>query len=287
MADSRRLAVELEGRLRQAEEESSSSSRTSPYSAEQTTTLTRTGRFEMLPPQQQIEELLVSHNLACTRDAFTADLKANRTNLYFTSLWHEAPMMHPTRYIASLYQPPHMQPPMCLQYIIMALAAARSADHRGLAELFYRRARHYMESDEMKVRLSPPRAHVPGENPPADGYQPNQTQEDGHHTTLGHCQAWVLIGSFEAQHLWFSRASMSTSRAVRLAQILGLHAVDGGWGVNQTLLPPKDWCQREERRRTFWTVFCVDRGTSSTTAWPTLIDVSRVGTGCCSWGLKG
>lgn len=101
-------------------------------------------------------------------------------------------------------------------------------------------------------------------------------QEDGHHVTLAHCQCWALIGHFEAQHLWFARASMSTSRAVRLSQILGIHLLDGPGPINQVLPPPRDWSEAEERRRTFWTIFCIDRGTSSTTTWPVLVDVNQV-----------
>ena len=63
-------------------------------------------------------------------------------------------MIHPSRYITSLYQPTHMQPPMCLQYIVMALAARVSVEYKELAEPFYRRARHYIEADEMRVRIS-------------------------------------------------------------------------------------------------------------------------------------
>ena len=63
-------------------------------------------------------------------------------------------MIHPTRYLNSLYRPPHMQPPMCLQYIIMALAANASPIYGDLAEPFYRRARYYMEADEMRVSIA-------------------------------------------------------------------------------------------------------------------------------------
>lgn len=60
-------------------------------------------------------------------------------------------MLHPSRYLASLYLPPHMQPPMCLQYAVMALAATFCPEYNHLANAFYRRARYYFEADEMKV----------------------------------------------------------------------------------------------------------------------------------------
>lgn len=51
----------------------------------------------------------------------------------------------------SLHLPPHMRPPMCLQYIILALGADMTKIYRKLAIPFYQRSRTYMQSDEMKV----------------------------------------------------------------------------------------------------------------------------------------
>lgn len=44
-----------------------------------------------------------------------------------------------------------MRPPMCLQYIILALGADITKTHSILAMPFYKRARAYMQSDEMRV----------------------------------------------------------------------------------------------------------------------------------------
>jgi hypothetical protein len=80
----------------------------------------------------------------------------------------------------------------------------------------------------------------------------------------------------------FSRASVSISRSVRIAQILNLYRLDmtdSRWhGPLPTIPPPKDWCELEERRRTFWAIFCFDRLGSSVTGWPTLINSQDVNT---------
>lgn len=60
-------------------------------------------------------------------------------------------MIHGERYVASLYKPAHMQPPMCLQYAILAAGASASHTYRHLADAFYGRARQYIQTDEMKV----------------------------------------------------------------------------------------------------------------------------------------
>lgn len=54
---------------------------------------------------------------------------------------------------------------------------------------------------------------------------------------------------------------------------MGLHRLDGaGLDVKMCLPPPRDWTEREERRRTFWMAFCEDRYASIGTGWPMTID---------------
>jgi Fungal specific transcription factor domain len=61
-------------------------------------------------------------------------------------------------------------------------------------------------------------------------------------------------------------------RSLRIFR-LGLHRLDGaGLDVKQCLPPPRDWTEREERRRTFWMSFCEDRYASIGTGWPMTID---------------
>ncbi|KAK4104399.1 hypothetical protein N658DRAFT_541196 [Parathielavia hyrcaniae] len=126
------------------------------------------GLFEQLPSWDVIDEL---------------------TTLYFQNIHAGAPMLHQTSYAAALRLPPHMRPPMCLQYIVMASAAVTSPTCRHLAEPFYQRARVYAEADELKGQ---------GET----------------FTTLGHVQAWCLISAYECHvHAIFNRASTSLCRA--------------------------------------------------------------------------
>ncbi|KAK3393442.1 binuclear zinc transcription factor [Podospora didyma] len=184
------------------------------------------GLFEQLPSPQLMEAL---------------------TEIFFDKLYHASPMLHRTRYTASLFLPPHMNPPMCLQYIVMALAASTDETYRHLATPFYQRARAYAEADEMRG--------------------------EGEHTTLAHAQCWTLIANFEAQSLMFPRSSTSLCRSIRIAQMLNLHRLDHkDHFACQTLMPPKDWSELEERRRTWWVIFCSDRLASGATGWPALIN---------------
>jgi hypothetical protein len=132
------------------------------------------------------------------------------------------------------------------------LAASVSDQYSNLQTHFYRRARKYLEESEMK-------GHGEGV------------------ISVTSSQAWILMGCYEFKMMYFPRAWMSTGRAVRLAQMMGLHRLDGvGLEVKQCLPIPKDWIEREERRRTFWMAFCLDRYASIGTGWPMIIEEKDV-----------
>ncbi|KAF2145361.1 uncharacterized protein K452DRAFT_264324 [Aplosporella prunicola CBS 121167] len=176
------------------------------------------------------------------------DVIEELTRVYFEKVHPFIPMIHRPRFMAALHLAPHMRPPICLRYIMWCLAASLTDKYEELQDHFYRRARKYVQIDEMK----------------------------GHGeaiTTLAHCQTWVLITCYEFKCMFFPRAWLSTGRAVRLGQMGNLHKLDGaGLDVKQVLLPPKDWTEREERRRTFWMCYNIDRYASIGTGWPMTID---------------
>ncbi|KXJ97487.1 hypothetical protein Micbo1qcDRAFT_8179 [Microdochium bolleyi] len=188
------------------------------------------GLSEALPPFEVMEEL---------------------HRIFFTRQQHFIPILHPARYLQSFYSAPHMKPPMCLQYAVWALASNGDLKYHKFHDVFYQRARRYLEADEMKGH---------GE----------------HFITLAHAQAWCLVATDEARSMLFTRAAMSSARATQLSYMMGLHRLDcGPEDTSPTLAPPKDWAELEERRRTFWGVFCIDSHCSISTGWPHLIDVAE------------
>jgi hypothetical protein len=172
--------------------------------------------------------------------------------IYFSKLHLSMPIIHRPRFMAALNLAPHMRPPVCLRYIIWTLAASITDKYDALHEHFYQRARKYAQADEMKGH---------GEST----------------ITLAHCQTWVLVATYEFRQMYFPRAWLSAGRGARLAQMMQLHRLDGvGLDVKQCLAPPKDWTEREERRRTFWLTFCIDRYASIGTGWPMTYDEKDV-----------
>jgi hypothetical protein len=164
-------------------------------------------------------------------------------------------MIHRPRYLTALKMAPAMRPPTCLRYIVWTLAASLTDGYQHMAPELYQRARKYAEMDEMRGS---------GENI----------------ITLAHCQMWVLCAWYEFKNMYFPRAWVSTGKAVSLALMMGLNRVDGaGLDVKQCLPAPRDWTEREERRRTFWMVFCADRYASIGTGWAHRLD-ERDASGC-------
>ena len=172
--------------------------------------------------------------------------------IYFEKIHPSLPMIHMPRYLASMDLAPHMRPAVCLRYAMWTHACAVTTKYAAYTEHFYQRSRKYAEQDEM-------RGH--GESM----------------ITLGHCQTWTLLACYEFRMMYFPRAWMSIGRASRMALMLGLHRQDRvGLDVKQTLPPPRDWTDREERRRTFWMAFCQDRYASIGTGWPMTLDEADI-----------
>ena len=86
---------------------------------------------------------------------------------------------------------------------------------------------------------------------------------------------------------WPSRPSFSNVSLPQCHSIIhivltfriGLHRLDGsGLEVKQCIPPPRDWTEKEERRRTFWMAFCEDRYASIGTGWPMTVDERDIST---------
>ncbi|KAL6923618.1 hypothetical protein FSHL1_000867 [Fusarium sambucinum] len=172
------------------------------------------------------------------------------TTIYFNDVHQAAPMLHRQRFMASLFLPDHRKTPMCLQYTVMAFAAETTKSYHHLGMDFYKRARTYLQEQEFGSL---------GTND----------------LSLGHVQAWALMSCFEAEHTMFAKASITLSSALRAAHILNLHRVDMPQSIGNV---STDWIELEERRRTWWTIFCFDRFVCATTGWPALINQQKIDT---------
>ncbi|CAG1994106.1 unnamed protein product [Fusarium graminearum] len=200
---------------------------------------------DIIPPNQQNDEIARPSPF---EDPPPQHLVETLTNIYFDNVHQAAPMLHRQRFMASLFLPDHTKAPLCLQYIVMAFATETTESYHHLSMEFYKRARNYLQEQELG----------------------NLGTND---LSLGHVQAWALMSCFEAEHTMFAKASITLSSALRAAQMLNLHRVDIPKSMETV---STDWIKLEERRRTWWTIFCFDRFVCATTGWPALIHQSKV-----------
>ena len=81
-------------------------------------------------------------------------------------------------------------------------------------------------------------------------------------------QTLVLLSTYEFLHANFGHAWMNCGRAARMSVYFNLLRLDEPHlFCKQTLLESKDWIDQEERRRTFWAAFMLDRFASLGTGW--------------------
>lgn len=89
---------------------------------------------------------------------------------------------------------PNQRPPVCLRYAMWMLAASVADKYQGHKDLFYQRARKYVEMDFNK------------------GY-------GEHMISVAHAQTYILLSAYEFRVMYFPRAWQSTGQAVRLCQM--------------------------------------------------------------------
>ena len=159
-------------------------------------------------------------------------------------------IIHPDRY-AERIQDPDTEPPIYLRQAIWALAATVHNLYSERSDSFYQASRRRLEEAELKN----------------DGLD---------HLDLAPTQTWALIAIYELSRGYFHRAWMSTSRAVRLVQMMRLHRLDGTTQVMdptfRLIRGPNDLTDAEERRRLFWLIFVMDRSSCISMGFPSLID---------------
>jgi hypothetical protein len=156
------------------------------------------------------------------------------------------PFLHQARFRVGLTLPPSIGVPVPLRYAVWALGAANSVDLdiRNYKEVLYTRARRTL-NDLLDTTL--------------DSLKPHRI------TTL---QALILLTTYEFLHANFGHAWMNCGRASRMCVYFNLMRLDEPHlFCKQTLVDTKDWIDHEERRRTFWAGFMLDRFASLGTGW--------------------
>ncbi|KAK3898828.1 fungal-specific transcription factor domain-containing protein [Staphylotrichum tortipilum] len=168
------------------------------------------------------------------RNTFVDDLtRADLDQLYFERVHPSLPIFNHTRYFAKARQTLSLDGPspmLCLQHAMWTLAMALSSQFESSRELLYSETRHMLEVLDLAD----------------DDLQP---------VRIEHVQAWLLLAFYELTRASYRRASVSAGRAFRLVQLAQLNEVDRPGSQ----IEGEDAVATEERRRTFWVAYCLDR----------------------------
>ncbi|KAA6409142.1 MAG: transcriptional regulatory [Lasallia pustulata] len=200
------------------------------------------------PPQDPLPgmktvDASVSLPETCISDIMQADLD----QLYFDRVHSFAPFLHQRRYYSWNRQPAKTEFRTCLQFAMWTLAASVSAQFQNIGDPLYRDTRQKLEALELK-----------------------DTSIES--IDIEQVQAWILLAIYEFMRTDYRRGWMSAGRAFRLIQLMRLHEIDAPNCIPMQI----DWIEIEERRRTFWMAYSLDRFISIRNEWPLTLSDSVI-----------
>jgi hypothetical protein len=152
-------------------------------------------------------------------------------------------MLHQGRYLAWSQQCYKAGPYSSLQAAMWALAAAASAHLQHMRESFYLCARSKLEALDSQI-------------------------DSAVCASLQSAQGWLLLTHYEFRYMNYSRAWITAGRAFRIIQLMKLHEIDRFHTTALDLAFTEPWAEIEEKRRTFWVAYCLDRFLNISDQWP-------------------
>ncbi|KAK3389415.1 fungal-specific transcription factor domain-containing protein [Podospora didyma] len=186
-----------------------------------------------VPPPPPNFQFPPSPPLQPKRPAIDELMRADLDQLYFDRVHPNVPIFCQSRYYAWSRQilitggPSYL---FCLQYAMWTLAMAQSSQFESFRDHLYGETRRMLDTLDLNE-------HGIGGVP------------------IEQIQSWLLLAFYEFARTNFRRGWISAGRAFRLAQLAGLHHVDS----SDSTADGEDPILTEERRRTFWLAYCLDR----------------------------
>ncbi|KAK4160155.1 hypothetical protein QBC43DRAFT_270881 [Cladorrhinum sp. PSN259] len=181
-------------------------------------------------------------------EAMISDLmRTDLDQLYFERVHPVVPMIHQRRYFAWADDENPNPARAGLRLAMRAMAAAMSAQFRSLADSLYHET----------LRLLETRSQTP-------------TLGEGLEMPLEQIQAWLLLAHYEILRVNEHQAMITAGRAFRLVQMARLYELDREEAEenSKTASSDEEFAELEEKRRTFWLAFCLDRFLCSRNDWP-------------------
>ncbi|KAK0641931.1 fungal-specific transcription factor domain-containing protein [Cercophora newfieldiana] len=172
--------------------------------------------------------------IAPQRKAIVDDLmRADLDQLYFDRVHPNLPIFNQSRYLSQSRQTligDATTHKLCLQYAMWTLAMALSSQFESFRDSLYNETRQMLETLDL-------------------------SEDDMGAVRIEQVQAWLLIAHYEFARANYRRAWVSAGRAFRLVQLAKLHEIDSP----ENILDGEDPVLVEEKRRTFWVAYTLDR----------------------------
>lgn len=162
------------------------------------------------------------------------------------------PIIHHGRYVEWTKSESGMmgEAQVALRNAMWTLAASASAYHLTLRDSLYQRTRQALENVDQRTGST---------DEPTTTTNPEITAAADTEVV----QAWLLLAVHELMCVSFRRAWITAGRAFRLIQLdPSWTAADGGVPTElhiDSQLHQAQWIEIEQRRRTFWFAYCLDR----------------------------
>lgn len=182
--------------------------------------------------------------------------------MYFDRVHVFMPMLHQKRYVVrSRSQSFDAQPFDCLRQAVWMMAAS-VCQPQNVQDMLYVQAKTSLEALELN------------------------SYENSEH--LEEAQAWILMAIYEMKRVSFRKGWISAGRAIRLIHLMKLHEIDMPAGLHDR--NPSMEAQQsenalsltEERRRTFWMGYFLDRMVNLLNQVPFTISEQSASSTCSS-----
>lgn len=156
----------------------------------------------------------------------------SRDQFYWDRVHVFVPIIHQRRYRTWSRHPDKSEAQKCLQSTMWALAASASTGHhQNIRDSLYQSSCRAVE------KLASANASLT--------------------RRIEYIQAWLLLAIYEFMFQDFRRGWISAGRAFRLIQLAGYESTDAPNKGEPHYQPA--WAEMEERRRTLWLAYCLDR----------------------------
>ncbi|XXH01489.1 hypothetical protein Hte_007849 [Hypoxylon texense] len=167
-------------------------------------------------------------------DVFIPDLvKSDLTQLYFDRVHPVVPILNKPKTFKWIHDGNSMsEPRQCLQYAMWTSATAFTSQFSGFQETIYAKTRFLLDQLDLNGN-------------------------DSLICHIEHVQSWILITFYEFAKTNYRRGWLSAGRVFRLVQFLKLYDLDSPKPL--VLNSEVDLISLEEKRRTFWVAYCLDR----------------------------